>query len=477
MRWLLLFLPAVLLAVQPRFARVGEFEGAPEIQVRAAEPWQAALRNTPLVSSSRIRCDATGRIEIELEEGSALRLAGDSLAELSDYSRLSTGQRITLITVDRGVAYFTGEPRPHDIVSIALPGAQILLKRGSRVRLEATDQFSQIAVIEGLVRFATSSAEIEVREGQMARVAPGNIARFSLYREITALDTDRWSDQRDKAENSSTSRPHLPGVRYGAVDLDLGGSWIQTEDYGVAWKPKVADGWAPFQSGKWVWYEELGYTWIAAEAWGWSPYHHGRWMQDPSLGWIWAPGASAVFKPGEVYWMRGSNLAAWGPLAPNEAWTGAGPAVLFAGANSTLARFAAGAREFAPDASIQRPKDLLSAALFTVALPSPAFAAARLDAVNTPLRAQATTLMSAVEEAAPRITEPPRPIAPQTPAPQVHAPRPSPPLQQPPLIVEVLEPYETYYPVPVYSGVIVVNPPNKTRPKKKPHEIPNVVTP
>jgi len=59
-----------------------------------------------------VGADGRGRaVEIELDDGSAWRLGPDSLGEISDYTRLSTGQRITLLSLDHGTAYFSGEPR------------------------------------------------------------------------------------------------------------------------------------------------------------------------------------------------------------------------------------------------------------------------------------------------------------------------------------------------------------------------------
>ena len=361
-------LPAFLLAGPPRFARVGEFDGSAEIQVHAADTWQAAFRNTPLVESSWIRTPAASRGEIELDEGSTLRLIGDSQAELSDYSRLSTGQRITLISLDHGLAYFTGEPKRRDALTLAIPGAQVSLSQGSRLRLEVSEDRSQVAVIEGLVRFSTPVAEMDLREGQIVRLENSASGRFTLDRDIPALDSDRWSEDRDKAAARITSLKYIPNVRYGLLDLDRNGVWVQSGDYGPVWKPKVSAEWVPFRDGRWEWYDELGYTWVSAETWGWMPYHYGRWLLDSSLGWIWTPGHSAVFKPGEVYWMRGNNLAGWGPLAIDETWNGAGTPRLYAAANTTFARFLPGLREIDPATLAVRPKDVLAAATFTPAL-------------------------------------------------------------------------------------------------------------
>src|SRR5436190_369777 len=227
--WLLI--PAAAYCHQPRYARLGEFDGKPEIQIQAADPWQPALRNTPLPQSARLQTPADAHVEIELDEGSVVRLTPDSLLELSDYTRLSSGQRLTLLSLDRGMLYFTGQAARQDSLMLAVPGAQITVHRGTRLRIEARDQWSQIAVIEGRVRFSSPSAEMDLGEGEMARVDPLNRARFYLYRELSPYDTDRWSEQRDKVLASASSAAHVPDLRYGVQELDTGGTWIDTEAF------------------------------------------------------------------------------------------------------------------------------------------------------------------------------------------------------------------------------------------------------
>ena len=103
-RLLLLLVPAALFAGQARYARLGEFDGKVEVQLHAANPWSPAERNLPLTESAWLRTGPASRLEIELDEGSAWRIGADSQIEISDYSRLSTGQRMTVLSLDHGVA-------------------------------------------------------------------------------------------------------------------------------------------------------------------------------------------------------------------------------------------------------------------------------------------------------------------------------------------------------------------------------------
>jgi hypothetical protein len=465
-RTLLLLLPAVLLGGQARYARLGEFDGPVEVQLSAADAWAPAARNLPLVESAWIRTGAGARVEIEFEDGGVLRLGADSLVELSDLSRLSTGQRITLLSLDRGLAYFTGQPEGKDALSLAVPGAQVTLRKGARIRLEAAADWSQVAAIEGSVRFSAPAAEFDLNEGQTARVEPARSSRFFLYREVAELPMDRWNEQRDRIFAAAVSGRHVP-VGYGLADMDAAGEWVQTDELGAVWKPKVSEGWIPYRVGRWQWYDSLGYAWIPDEAWGWAPYHYGRFLRHESLGWVWAPAKSAVFKPGDVYWLRGAKIAGWGPLAPGEDWSPATRPRQFLNIHTTWADFAQDARTIDPAGFTARPREALGAAAFALALPSPAFPAARLEAPRPPLRAGSTRVVPSLPGVTYQDAREAAAAAPvdargsgQEPVAVVTNPAsaetPVVVVQQPPPPPQVIE-----YPVPVYTGIVVVNPPEQ----------------
>jgi hypothetical protein len=460
-------LPAVLLAAPVRVARVGELEGSVEVQLHAADAWRPAVRNMPLVEAARVRSAPAARVELELDDGSTLRLFGDALCELSDYTRLSTSQRVTLLSLDHGLAYFTGEPDRRDALILAVPGAQATVRVGTRARLEANNDISQIAVLEGKVRFSSPVAELDLSEGQTARLENATPPRFSLYREIKPLDSDLWNQQRDQVLASSGSAGRLPGLLYGLVDLDASGAWMQTDDFGAVWKPKVASAWTPYRDGQWMWYDELGYTWIANEPWGWLPFHYGRWIEQSGLGWAWVPGTGTVFKPGEVYWLRQANIMGWGPLAPGETWGASSVPRLYLRPNTTLARWTQDARLLTPVDPAE--KLATNAAVFVIAPPSPAWDSTKLDAVRPVLNAGSTRIVPLLPGTTYAGDEPPSEPPPAPDAAVASEAFPSATAADAAIAPEpgygpgpVPEPPEVYYPAPVYTGIIVVNPPERS---------------
>jgi hypothetical protein len=410
-----------------------------------------AERNLPLPESAWIRTGPASRVEIELDEGSVWRLGPESQGGLSDYTRHSTGQRVTLLLLERGLAYFSGSSSAPDSLLLVVPGAQVSVTKAARLRFEAADVATQLAVLQGVARFSSPAAEIDVAQGQTSRVEPAHPNRFFLYREVTPIDLDRWSAERDKTLASAISGLHVP-QRYGLADLDAAGQWVQADDLGVVWQPKSAEGWTPYRSGRWRWLDGLGYAWVSDESWGWLPYHYGRWTRHGDLGWVWAPGSNSVFKPGEVFWMRGARFAAWGPLAPGEDWVPSSPPAQYAAANLTFASFIPETPKIDPAGFKDVPKEPLKASTFVAALPSPAFPASRLDALRPLVSVNALRVLS---------EGPAQPVAQIERAPQPTVIVTTPPPAPPPEEVEVP------VPVPVYLGLVVTStPPPSGKPAK-----------
>ena len=413
-------------AGEARYARLGEFQGDVQVQMGAADAWMAAERNLPLVEGAWLSTGQESRLEIELDDGSAWRLGPQSSGGIADYTQLSTGQRITLLSLDYGIEYFSGAGDEYDSQVLAVPGAEITVHQAARVRIEASPDGTRISVLAGTVRLSSPAVELDLAEGHTMLLDPAKPGRFVLDHNVAAEGLDVWNKERERARGGAIAAFHV-AQHYGLADLDSGGEWIHTDEFGAVWKPRADAAWVPFQNGRWRWYAPLGFTWVSGDAWGWLPYHYGRWAHRGELGWLWVPGGSQVFKPGEVYWLRGAKFVGWGPLAPDEAYppqTASAPDQYF-DAYTTYAAFTAGATAIDPAGFAARPKEPLKAAAFAAALPSPPFDAARLDATRPVLAAGGARVEPVVpgdayrgtaEEAAAQPPAPPAP-APVTPEP------------------------------------------------------------
>ena len=472
----LLLVPAALLAGQSRFARLGEFQGPVEVQLTAADPWISAERNLPLPELAWLRTGANARVEIEMDDGSLWRLGPNSLGEISDYTRLSTGQRITLLSLDHGTAYYTGQPAAKDVTMLVMPGAQLTVLQGSRVRQTAQSGASQAAILEGLVRFSSPTSEMDLHEGTTAQVDPANTARFSLAPQIAVQPLDRWSEDRDKAQAAPASAAYV-NAAYGLADLDSAGKWVQSGELGMVWKPEVSDAWAPYQNGRWRYYDALGYTWVSDDSWGWMPYRNGRWARAENLGWVWQPSPNPVLHPAEVYWLRSSNFVGWGPLAPGEQWNAPNPgAVTPQGYTSGSTSYAA----FQSDASVidgsgfaTPTAQQFKTAFFVAALPSPAFLPARLDAQRPMIQVGSTRVIPSV----PGVT-----FGDTAPSDLMTTPPADEPLPQPVSDAGIAPPPDGVYPVPAviapsFDTQVYIGSSAPARPTNSPRPAANPPTP
>jgi hypothetical protein len=109
-----------------------------------------------------------------------------------------------------------------------------------------------------------------------------------------------------------------PDVNYFYSDLSPYGTWVDVENVGWCWQPRVVvinHGWRPYcDGGHWV-YSDCGWYWQSDYSWGWATFHYGRWQLHPRCGWVWAP--DRVWGPAWVTWRSGGDNCGWAPLPPH----------------------------------------------------------------------------------------------------------------------------------------------------------------
>jgi len=97
-------------------------------------------------------------------------------------------------------------------------------------------------------------------------------------------------------------------------ELQPYGTWMQHNQYGYVWTPRVDRGFTPYATnGYWI-NTEYGNTWVSDYSWGWAPFHYGRWFYDDFYGWMWVP--DTMWAPAWVAWRSGGGYYGWAPLMP-----------------------------------------------------------------------------------------------------------------------------------------------------------------
>jgi Family of unknown function (DUF6600)/FecR protein len=319
----LLLFPALSYPQALGSLRVSLIEGDVQIRTEDTGEWVPASINMPLVDGDQVWVPEGGRTELQLRDGTFLRLDESSALEILTIEKDSYQ---FYLTEGRGYVNFRG--LKGSILQIDTPGSSIRAYGRGLFSVDVTpDGYTDISVYQG-------SVNAENREG-LTRVDAGKMLslREGTYAELSPLpppdNWERWNREKDRKLSARRPPPqYLPEELYPyANDFEENGRWVQVREYGYVWTPTVvvSVGWAPYRIGRWVWFRG-DYVWVSYEPWGWVPYHYGRWAFVTSIGWCWVPPArgAVYWGPGFVGWVRTPTYVSWVPLAPGEIYYGHG---------------------------------------------------------------------------------------------------------------------------------------------------------
>ncbi|HWB87225.1 MAG TPA: DUF6600 domain-containing protein [Bryobacteraceae bacterium] len=307
--------------------RISLINGSVSVQRGDSGDWVSAAINAPLLSGDQISTGPDSRAEIQFDRADILRIGGNAQVKMADLEN----QRYQ-IQVGQGMVTFRVLRQPDADVEVDTPSVSARPSReGSfRISVNANGE-TEVTARGGSIEVYTPRGSQWVNSGQTL-LARGSASdpEFQIVAAGAYDNWDRWNDSRDAELTHSASYQYVgPGV-YGVEDLDPYGSWVSDPTYGNVWYPRVAAGWAPYQSGRWVWEDWYGWTWVSYDPWGWAPYHYGRWFHA-ARGWCWYPGLIGVrhywspalvaffgFGGGGVGVGFGFGNVGWVPLAPYE---------------------------------------------------------------------------------------------------------------------------------------------------------------
>lgn len=280
--------------------------------------WSAASQNMPLRQGAQIWVSDGGRAEVQLDDGSRIRLDSNTLITLQTLYSDADGE-FTEITLNDGQVYLHLNNK-YSLYQVNTPQASLKAVGPAQIRVEGGKD-AGFGVRSGSASVEGKLGKADLNAGDF--VYTTNQDSRYIVKELPNPDNwDTWNLRRDEAlDNAGRSlSPHLPSnIALVADNLDEDGSWHNDAQYGWVWSPRVADpGWRPYRAGHWTWVEPFGWTWVSTERWGWAPYHYGTWVHQP-YGWAWCPGPSVQYwSPGVVSFTESNGVMAWCPLAPHE---------------------------------------------------------------------------------------------------------------------------------------------------------------
>lgn len=304
----LLFAVAVLLAPlanaqeqdevdsHARIVRLSYVDGGVQIAGDRVSGYENATLNMPISERDQLRTGTDGRVEVQFEDGSTIRLAPESQITFAELGRLSSGATVTSIDLDSGEAEFQVNRHSDDsIFAIHASQRVITLKHSSRFRVTSTNSDPlEVVVWKGEVslRDPDSDKEIAIKKDETFALDAMDTGHYDLEKSAEADDLDGWSSEREHylssyASNATINSPY----QYGVSDLNYYGQYYNVPGYGYCWQPYGVNlGWDPFMNGYWSYSPQFGYLWVSAYPWGWMPYRYGHWVFLNGYGWLWQPG-------------------------------------------------------------------------------------------------------------------------------------------------------------------------------------------
>jgi hypothetical protein len=319
----LLLVPVYALSANLGYMRISLVEGDVQIKTPDAGDWGYASINTPLAEGDQVWAPEGGRVELQLNSGTYIRLSENSALQI-----LSMDKDSSQFYLSQGNAYFYYDAPRGSVIQVDTPDASTRAFDRAIFRIDMSEQYTDVAVYKGYVETENEVGKTRINAGQM--VSLGQNTNGELAPMGPSDDWETWNKTRNDRifARRGVSSSYLP-VELSAYsyDFDNSGRWVQVPDYGYVWTPTIGIGasWSPYREGRWIW-RGGDYVWVGSEPWGWAPYHYGRWSFTINIGWFWVPpiAREVYWSPGYVGWVRTSDYVAWVPLAPGETYYGRG---------------------------------------------------------------------------------------------------------------------------------------------------------
>jgi hypothetical protein len=309
--------------VQGRVVRLSYLEGHVQISADGQPNIDQAVANLPLQQGNALETGQDGRAEIQLEDGSIVRLTPNSRLSINQLTGSAPGNFATTLNLLSGEAYFEARPASGDAFRVDALGLNITAPESANFRISWLAQPEQVAVSDGYIRVKhAGDYTVQVNANETLSIDDADVTRYLLSTGTDSDTNDAWNDQRDQYQDDAEARATTAqplGDSAAEADLDNYGNYYDVPGVGEVWQPYGYDAsWSPYDDGYWAWYP-WGYTWVSAYPWGWAPYHCGYWNYFDGFGWGWVGGgcgAGGWYPVGGWFYGGGGGHVWHGPRRP-----------------------------------------------------------------------------------------------------------------------------------------------------------------
>jgi hypothetical protein len=258
-------------------ARLKIFEGSVWVRTPDSGDWEEYLHNSPVAENSRISVPEGSEAELQFHGGQFVLLTEGTEIDIREM-----GENRTEFRLRYGDIKFYLPEADFSTVRLSVPNQ-------GNIDFPVPGQYwvtaggggdSKLVVRSGEAAVGVESGRFPVTAGEEASI--GRSVQVSKY----AGDAGGGYEPPPPL-TAEEERAKVPPAA--AYELREYGEWVDTPEYGIVWRPRVAKDWTPYYYGRWTWVSPYGWTWIAYEPWGWYPYHYGYWYNHYSYGWVWYP--------------------------------------------------------------------------------------------------------------------------------------------------------------------------------------------
>ncbi len=258
--------------------------------------------NYPLVTGDVILTGKTGRCEIQLSNGTLLRLDKNSDIKLISFltDSVTSNKKISTVKLMNGSIYTMAQIYKQEILQIITPQISVKMENRSTNLIRTSEKESSIHVIRGKVGVLYGEkSKTYLKSGEYVifpRKGKKHTAKFKNNDEFISWNKSVNRNFK-KLHYGKSNVPdaiyiHSPGIVHFAERFSTKfGTWEYNELFGYVWKPgaEVFKDKRPFFDANYVEIDDE-LVLVPNQAWGWAPVHLGTWFFSKNDGWLWIPG-------------------------------------------------------------------------------------------------------------------------------------------------------------------------------------------
>ena len=134
---------------QIRMVRLSQVDGTVQIDRNSGNGFEKAIPNMPITQGVRLQTGSNGRAEVEMEDGTTIRLAPDTAMSFPELVLHDSGIRASTAQLTLGTAYFNVLHKKKEEIRVAFAHQSIDVDHEVRFRVSVDLATAKVSVFKG----------------------------------------------------------------------------------------------------------------------------------------------------------------------------------------------------------------------------------------------------------------------------------------------------------------------------------------